>query len=228
MLIERPNGVTLERMRLDEDVFDTDQNYEVMLDRRVAINSGSMSYNSTTDYTTITLPYSTSVTPEVVSSDTANGIVGFRNEVTKISASSIKVRGNITSYTVAVGIPYTKFFEFSTLFAKQQKGQGEVILQDGRLQVRYMTVEYHNTAYFTAKVITPGRDDASTVFVGSIVGSSQAQLGKQPFASGKFRLPIMSENYKVRIQLYNDSPFPSAFGSAEWQAIISPKSASRM
>ena len=228
MLVERSNGVVLERMRVDEDVFDTDLNYEIMLDRRWTATSGAMSYNSTTDKTTITLPYTTTATPEVVSSDLVNGIVGYRNPVTKVNTSTITVPGNVTSYSVTVGLPYTKYFEFSTLFAKQQKGQGEVIMMDGRLQLRYLTVEYHNTAYFTCVVKTPGRSDSTTTFVGSIIGSDEAELGKQPFASGKFRLPIMSENLKARIQLYNDSPFPSAFGTAEWQAIISPKSVQRL
>lgn len=228
MLMERPYGVTLERMRLDEDVFDNDTNYEVMLDRRWAATAGAMTYDATTDYTFITLPYSTSATPEVVSSDPTNQVYGFRNEVTKLNASEIKVKGNITSYQVAVGIPYTKFFEFSTFFAKQQKGQGEVIMQDGRLQIRYLSLEYHNTAFFYAKVLTPGRTEATSTFVGSIIGGEDAELGLQPFASGKYRLPVMSENLKVRIQLFNDSPFPSAFGSAEWQGIIAPKSVSRI
>lgn len=227
-LIERPTGVTLERMRLDEDVFDTDLNYELLLDRRYTLAAGQMAYNSAGDYTTITLPYSVTTTPEVVSSDLINGIVGIRQSVTKVSATTLRVPGNITSYTNTVGLPYTMTYEFSTMFARQQKGQGEVVMLDGRTQIRYLTVEYHNTAYFTSTVKTPGRDDASTTFVGSIIGSAQAELGKQPFASGKYRLPIMSENQKARIILSNDSPFPSAFGSAEWQGIISPKSVQRM
>jgi hypothetical protein len=227
-LIERPTGVTLERMRLDEDVFDTDLNYELLLDRRYTLPASSLVYSAANNWTTITLPYNVSTTPEVVSSDASNGIVGIRQQVTKVSANTLRVFGDITGYTNTVGLSYQMTYEFSTFYAKQQKGQGEVVMLDGRTQIRYLTLEYHNTAFFSASVITPGRDVANTVFVGSIIGSAQAELGKQPFASGKFRLPVMSENLKARVVLSNDSPFPSAFGSAEWQGIISPKSVQRM
>jgi len=224
LLMEREGKITLERMRLDEDVFDTDLNYEVMLDRR--FSATSMTYDAATDYTFVTMPYTTSLTPQVVCSDLENGIVGVRADVVRLNASEIKIKGDWLDHVVNVGLPYTMTYEFSTLYAKQQKGQGEVVMQDGRLQLRYLTLEYHNTAYFTASVTTPGRDSDVTTFVGSLVGSSS--IGKQPFASGKFRLPLMAENLKAQIVLSNDSPFPSGFGSAEWQGIISPKSVQRM
>ena len=77
-------------------------------------------------------------------------------------------------------------------------------------------------------MITPGRDDAYSVFSGIILGADNSTLGKQPFASGKYRIPIMAENLKARIQIINDSPYPSGFGSAEWQGVMSPKSVQRL
>jgi len=226
LLIERPNGVFLERMRLDEDVFDLDTNYELLLDRRFTLAAGNMSYDAVNDKTYITLPYATSGTVEVVSSDIPNGVIGIRNQVTRINSSEVSVPGNITGYTNTVGLSYTMFYEFSTLFAKQPKNNAEVVMLDGRTQIRYVTLQYHDTAYFQTRVITPGRGDAVSTFSGFVVGASS--LGKQPFASGKYRLPVMSENLSARIQLTNDSPFPSSFGSAEWQGVISPKSVQRL
>jgi hypothetical protein len=224
LLIKRPLGVSLERIRLDEDVFDTDLNYEVMLDRR--FSPVTTTYDPVQDATFITLPYSTTAIPQVVSSDIPNGIAGITGQVTKLNNSEIKVAGNISTYTVTVGIPYTMMYEFSTLYARQQKGQGEVTMKDGRLQIRYLTVEYSNTALFQTQVITPGRDTATSTFVGSTVGNTT--LGKLPFASGRYRIPVMSENTKARIIITNDSPFPSAFGSAEWQGTLSPKAVQRI
>lgn len=228
MLVERPNGVVLERMRCDEDVFDTDQNYEIMLDRRYTLLSSNMVYSSTNDWTTITLPFATNNIPEVISTDLTNGIVGIRQTVTKLTSTTLRVAGNLTGYTNVIGIPYTLTYEFSTIFPKQAKGQGEVVILDGRTQVRYLTVEYHNSAYFTAQVITSGRDDSFSTMSGIRVGADTSVLGKQSFQSGKFRIPVMSENLKARVVLINDTPYPSAFGSAEWQAILSPKSVQRL
>lgn len=228
LLVERPNGVFLERIRLDEDVFDTDTNYELHLDRRAVLAGASLTYDANLDTTYITLPYATSGTVEVISNDTANNVFGIRNSVAKLNASEVSVPGDITGYTNTIGLPFTMLYEFSTLFARQQKNNGEVVMQDGRLQIRYLSLEYHDTAYFQTKVITPGRSDAISTFSGFVVGSVDATLGKNPFASGKYRVPVMSENLKARIQVTNDSPFPSAFGSAEWQGIIAPKSVQRL
>jgi hypothetical protein len=227
-LIERPNGVCLERMRIDEDVFDTDLNYEILLDRRTQLTGGQMSYSAVTGKTTITLPYSTSLTPEIVSSSTVDNVVGIRQSVTRLSGTQFTVFGDITSYTNTAGLAYNMEYEFSTLFMKQAKGSGEVVILDGRVQLRYLTLEYHNTAFFKTQVITPGRDPALSTFVGFVVGSNENSLGKQSFASGKYRMPLMAENLKARILISNDSPFPSAFGSAEWQAVIALKSQKRL
>lgn len=228
MLIDRPSGATLERIRLDEDVFDTEYNYDYLLDRKYELQAGDMTYDANTDITTITLPYSTTAIPEIVSNDAGNNIAGIRQAVTKLNNSELSVPGDITGLTNFVGIPYTLLHEFSTIYAKQAKGQGEVAILDGRLQLRYLTLEYHNTAYFTTEVHTQGRDVSTGTFVGATIGSEDSLLGTQPFSTGKYRLPVMSENLKARIVIKNDSPYPSALGSAEWSAIYSPKAVQRM
>jgi len=96
------------------------------------------------------------------------------------------------------------------------------------LQLRYLTLEHHDSAYFTTEVITPGRDVATSTYVGTILGSSDSTLGSVQFSSGRFRVPVMAENLKARILIKNDSPFPSAFGSAEWSGIMSPKAVRRI
>lgn len=230
MLIERSDGLNLERIRFDEDAFDASTNYEVLIDRRAAPTS--MTYNANTKKTTITLPWSTTYgTVEVVSnepSNVENPVYGYRHEVTKVSNTSVTVDGDITTHTVSVGIPYIWYFEFSTVFWRQAQGEGNTAVMDGRVQLRYITVEYHNTAYFKTTVALPGRAPFETTFNGYQVGSVTSTLGNQAFSSGKHRIAVMSRNYDAKITLINDSPFPSAFGSAEWQGVIAPKSAKRL
>jgi hypothetical protein len=229
MLIERNGSTHLERMRTDEDVWDTDENQEVMLDRRVTIPAGSIAYDSVTDTSTLTLPYGAAVAPEVILKNISEEITGLRPEVTVVDGSHIKVDGDVRGYDVTAGIPYEMYYEFSTIYMRQRiSGTGSYqIIQDGRLQIRYMTVEYHDTSYFRVTVTLPGRMPFITNFSGQILGSDN-ELGRQPVATGKIRIPVMSENLKARISLSNDTPFPCAFGAAEWQAIYSPKSATRI
>lgn len=229
MLIQRSDGLYLERIRFDEDVFDNNTNYEILLDRRST--PSAMSYNSTTDKTTITLPWSTTANVEVVSSDppaALDATNGYRHEVTKVSGNTVTVDGDITLHTVAVGLGYTWLYEFSTFLYKAPAGEGTAVVLDGRLQIRYLTLEHHNTAFYQAHVKLPGRAEVVSTFNGRLVGSADSVLGTQAFASGTYRVPIMSRNLDARVWLTNDSPFPHAFGSAEWQGFMTLSSAKRV
>lgn len=232
MLVERKTGTSttglfLEMIKCDEDVFGTSTNYELLVDRR--ITATSKTYSSVTDKTTITLPYATTATAiEVVSNYTAQSINGYRHVVTKVSNTTITVPGDVTAHTVTVGIPYTFLYEFSPVYARETKGQGETVMLDGRLQIRYITVEYHDTAYFQTELVLPGRDTFTSVFSGRTVGNVLDVLGSQSFASGYYRIPVMSRNTDARLSIINDTPFPSAFGSAEWSGQYSPKASKRI
>lgn len=232
MLVERKINTTttalyLEKIGADEDVFNSDGTYETLIDRR--FTASSMSYNAATDVTTIVMPYSTTSTNiEVVSFKASEGIKGLRHVVTKLNNSEISVPGNITTHTVFVGTKYTFLFEFSPVYPREARGQGQVVILDGRLQVRYITLEYHDTAYFQTFLQLPGRDVFSYTFSGQTVGEGADVLGSQAFASGFHRMPIMSKNIEAKAWITNDSPFPCAFGEAEWQGQFAPKSEKRL
>lgn len=230
LLVERNGSTQLERMRTDEDVWDTDINFEVMLDRRYTVPSGAMAYNNIANYTVIGLPYAVSIPVEVVLQNLSLGITGIRAQVSMITPRYLTIPGDMTSYNITVGIPYTKTYEFSPFYMKQRIPYvgGFQLVQDGRLQIRYLTLEYHDTSYFDVTITQPGRDPFVSKFSGAFLSSSGSVLGRQPTATGKFRVPVMAENYKVKIVLTNDTPFPSALGSAEWSGIYSPKAATRI
>ena len=214
----------LESIRFDEDVFDTAENYRILLDRLATATVKT--YNPATDYTTITLPYSTTVTPEVISS--YGTVSGIRHSVSSLSSTQVRVSGDVTTHTIKVGIPYTLLHEFSTLYPRQAKGQGEVVILDARLQLRYLSLEYHDTAYFKVYLQSPGRDLISVGFSAKTVGDVNEPLGKQAFDSGVYRVPVMARNTNAKIWITNDTPFPSAFGAAEWQGELTLRSRKRM
>ena len=230
ILMDRNGSTHLERIRTDEDVWNTDEDFEIMLDRRVTVASGAMSYSSTTDQTTLTIPYTAGVAPEVVLKKISDGITGIRAAVTVVDGTHVTVPSDVRTYDVTLGVAYTKRYEFSQFYMKQRIPYvgGYQLIQDGRLQIRYLTLEYHDTSYFDVTVTLQGRAPFVSTFSGALLGSDTNLLGRQPTATGKFKVPIMAENYKARIVLTNDTPFPSALGSAEWSGIYSPKAATRI
>lgn len=234
LLIERSDGTCLERMRIDEAIFLTETAVRIMLDRQTDKANLTLSYDSGTDKTTITTPWSTTEAFEcVVTNDTGNvdtTIADIRLDVTKTSGNSFTVDGDITGYTdIKVGIGYTFLFTFSKPYFKAQAGQGQVAILDiNRVQLRYITLNYINTAYFQTKLVYPGRDDSYTTFDGKVLGSAGIQIGTTPFVSGIYRAPLLGNNNEVEFSIVNDSPYNCTFGSAEWNGIYAPRSMKRM
>jgi hypothetical protein len=231
LIVVRPDGVWLETVSLKEDVFTTSTDFSPLLDRLVSIPSSSMSYNTTTGKTTITLPYNTTSSVEIISSEPGTGPTVLKNTrqiVTKVSGNTVTVAGNITTHSVVAGIPYDMYYQFSTPYVREDKGNGQVVVLDGRLQVRYLSVEYHNTYYFKSEVSAQGRDTSVMEFSGQTLGVDSSTLGGLNFATGVFQIPIMAENKATKVVLRNDSPYPCYFGGAEVMAHFYPKAYRRV
>ena len=231
LIVKRSDGVSLETISLQDDVFTTQTDYQPLLDRFATLAPGSATYSSVTDLTTITLPYSTSVAPEVISTEPGTSptrLQNIRQAVTVISATQVAVTGNIADHTLSVGLPYTLYYEFSTPYLREDKGNGQVVVLDGRLQMRYMILEYHDTYYFRAQVDLPARDTSEILFTGQTLGTGDAVLGNVSFVTGSLRIPIMGENTKSTVKLLNDSPYPCYFGSAELLVQYFPKASKRL
>lgn len=234
ILLERSDGTCLERIRVDEAIALTESAVRVMLDRSTDKLALSMSYNAGTNKTTVTLPWSTTEGIEcVVSNNTGDietSIQDIRLDVTKLAGNQFTVDGDITAYTeIKVGISYTFEFTFSPPYFRTQAGQGSVAILDiNRVQLRYITLNYINTAYFQTRLRYPGRTDSYTTFDGKVLGSAGIELGSTPFISGIYRAPLLGNNNEVEFSILNDSPYNCTFGSAEWNGIYAPRSVKRM
>lgn len=223
IIVQRADGIHLEKIQIDENVFRNASDFTAHIDRKVVKSKLTLAYNSTTNVTTVTLPYGTTSTPECITF--IGDVKAFRNVVTKLSTTQFTVSGDITAATqVYAGIPYTFEYTFSQQYMRVPNRTGQALVLEGRLQLRYMSVEYHNTAFFKFTVSQPGRDDVVTLFDGRLVGSKNAILGQASFASGTHRIPLMSNAADVSLKIANDSPYANAFGAAEWQAVFQAKS----
>jgi len=110
----------------------------------------------------------------------------------------------------------------SPIFYKPQGA--ETGRSESRLQLRYATVTYADTAGFTAEITPKGRQQKEYVFGALQTGDADVVLGQQAFATGSFRFPIFAKNDSVTVKFTNDGPFPSTLTTLEWQGMISPKS----
>ena len=224
MLIRRDGVLNLESISLKEDVFTSSSEYTPLFDRQAP--ASSISYNAATDETTITTPYAGTTVPQVVA--TIGSLKNLLYPVVDSGNDYVVVSGDLTGATVLVGYPYEMKYVFSPFYIRQAKGNGEAVVLDGRLQVRYLILEYHDTFYFKTEVAAPGRDTSIMEFTGQTIGSVESVLGDVSFPSGSFRVPVMGENIKTTVTLKNDSPYPCFFGSAEVLGQYYPKAARRV
>ena len=191
---------------------------DILLDRKVTNSDCTISYDAGTEVTTITVPYTESATWQVVQSD---GTVPAINSQT---STQILNPGDLSATTFHVGLPYTFEYEYSHQYVRSGERGSETPIQDGRLQLRYFSLLYINTAQFTVEVTPTNRSLRSYTFSGRVLGSEANVLDSVSYDTGEFRFPIFSKNDEVKIVIKNDSPFNSAFSSTDWEGMYQPKS----
>jgi hypothetical protein len=212
------SGVHIDKMVVEDgEGLDGTPN-DILIDRKSAHTACTVAYNAGTNVTTITPPYTEAATWQVVQSD------GTIPTITSQTSSAVLVSGDLSSATFSVGVPYTFEYEFSHQYVRSGERGAETPIQDGRLQLRYFSILYLDTAQFTVEVTPTNRDTRSYTFSGRVLGASSNVLDSVSYATGEFRFPVFSKNDQVRIVVKNDTPFNSAFSSTDWEGMYQAKS----
>ena len=220
LVVRRGNQTSIERMDFEPFLNDPYADFRVHLDRRLSDSSSgvSSSYDSGTNTTTFTLPYTlgAGVTMQVVSRGTASTNAGQDYPVTSSGAASVTVSGDHTGTPVYIGEAYTMRYEFSQL---QLQRNGRVApMGNASHRVRYGRINFSDTSYFVVRVTVKGQAAQSYVWNGYILGESESLLGSIGTYTGEYQFPVMASHDRVTIELENDSPLASTFVAAEWEA----------
>ena len=210
---------------LDRMFIDTKPSDDVLLDHRVYSSDGSLTviYDSGTNTSEIVLPYQWSGTMEFYRMD---GPVGDDIPVTKVNGGryTIDTPGDWRAMTIQGGVPYTFEYEFSAQYIREDTPTGEAAVQEGRLQIRYMSLIYMDTSYFRVEVTPINNDTFVHPFTARVLSDADNVLGIVPRDTGEFKFPVFAQNDKVEIKIINDKAFPSAIGSMEWTGMYVGKS----
>ena len=202
---------------------------DLLLDHQVdKADFTSITYDGGTDLTTIVMPYGTPSTVEFYKTDALAFEPYSENvTVTRSNETTYTIPGDVTADSITAGINYQFLYEFSEQYLREQKQDGESAIQDGRIQMRFMSLIYSDTTYFDA-VVTPVNGTAATYnFNGRTLADPDNVLDLIPKDTGEFKFPVMSENHQVTIELKNSEPYQCSFGSVEWTASYRPKARRR-
>ena len=210
------------RVYLDKMFLDTKPIDKALLDHRVDETKITITYDPVLDRSELVIPYSTPQTLEFFKMENPKG---QKMEVTKVSGNTYHLEeADATSWSINAGVPYTFEYQFSPQYIRESTPTGEAAIQEGRVQLRYMSLIYMDTAYFTIQVTPKNNDTFEHLFNARILADEDNVTGLMPRDTGEFKFPVFAQNDKVDIKILNDSAFPCGFGSMEWTGMYVGKS----
>ena len=223
LVIQRSDGVYLEKMSVALGDIGTNEPYNVHLDRKV--NVTDMTFDGT--YTNIDLAY----LPGPITEGTWEAVVatgqplkaGIRYPVESTTGGA-RILGNVMGNQIILGRKYTFRYKFSPITLKVQAGNAQKSDTIGRLQLRNMAVNFSNTGYFKASVTPVGRQTFEAVFSGKTLGLASATIGQTNLETGLFKFGILAQNTEVDIEINSDAPLPVSLLSADWEGMYVKRS----
>lgn len=227
LVIQRSDGVYLEKMSVALGDIGTNEPYNIHLDRKLTVAKANLTYDGT--YTNIATAY----LPGAISSGSWEAMIatgqpkkaGIRLAM-ESTGSGARIRGDYTTCDLIVGRKYTFRYKFSTITMKQQAGNQQKSDTVGRLQLRTMQVNFADTGYFKALVTPEGRSTYSYIYSGKTLGLPSSTIGTIELDTGNTKFPILAQNTAVTVELNSDAPLPCAFLSADWEGMYVKRSKS--
>lgn len=155
--------------------------------------------------------------------------VSIQNQIGYCSHNKLWVKTNLTaSSTGIVGLPYSMFYEISRPVLRSASGKGQSVVGDGRLQIKNGILIYDNSRFFQVLVTPKYRDTYNYTylynFVPNYLGVGPTNLDYMHMEDGVFKFPVFCKSDEVKISVLNESPYPCALLSLEWEALYSARS----
>ncbi|NDB35825.1 MAG: hypothetical protein EB023_10920, partial [Flavobacteriia bacterium] len=99
---------------------------------------------------------------------------------------------------------------------------------DGRLQIKNGIMLYDNSRFFQILVTPKYRDTYNYTylynFVPNYLGVGPTNIDYMHMEDGAFKFPVFCKSDEVKVSLLNESPYPCALLSLEWEALYSARS----
>lgn len=219
LVVVRDGRMVLLWVNMQETLAGDFDGVEVLLDNRVT--NPSMIFDGTD--TLVTLPYNAFPTETYSAVLAADGVdrAGSAYNADASSTDTLRFRNvDLTATPIMVGKRYKFVFELSSIFIRDDS---KIPVQDGRLQIRYVSFLYHLSSYFDVVVQHTGREAFVKSFTGRTMGRINNTFGDVVIGDGEFRVPVSGQNDNVTITVENDSPFNCRFSSLEWEGVWRPR-----
>ena len=214
---------TLEKMQFTYDTIDyEDEPYRVYLDSKKLLKNAT--YNEANEDTTI------DVLKEYGNSNIPDGTMGVVDnqgvyQIIDVSNGKAILSGDWTNKPVYIGFIYNFKATLSTLYLHSTSSSGTTkAILNGRLQLRYLHINYDNTGGFNVIVKNHRGKEYSYQMTTRQLGTPETRIGVVPSATGTFKVPLQMLNTSCTISIESDLPLPLAIIGYLWEATFVQKS----
>jgi hypothetical protein len=223
LIIKRGGQISLEKMNFEAYLKDADSDFKILLDRRITEVGLSSSYDSASNQTTFTIPYTvgTGVTMQVVTRESGATKAGLQLTVVSATGTSVVVTGDHRTTPLYFGEKYQMKYKFSQLGLRSAYYSGassRPVPGSASFRPRYGYILFEDSAFFKVNVTPKNQTAYEYTMSGKVLSSSQNVVGAIGLESGNFRFPLMGEYRDLSIEIVNDSPLPSQLIAAEWES----------
>ncbi len=111
------------------------------------------------------------------------------------------------------GLKYRFYWKLNPIYIRDKN---LVAIQDGRLQLRNISLLFSNSGPFEVRVTPEGRDTYTDKYSGVTIGSGPDILGFISQNNGEFRTAAYGEADRVAIEVEAYTPWRVRFSSLEW------------
>lgn len=227
LVIQRADGVYLEKMSVSLGDIGTTEPYNIHLDRKYTFPKASLSFDS--GRTALNAPGLlwplTDGDYEAIVPNGQDKTAGIRLPITVVGGVA-SVLGDYRNCDLIVGRKYSFRYKLSTITVKQQVNSAQRSDTVGRLQLRTMQLNFSETGYFKVKVTPKGRSTYEYVYSGKTLGLPSATLGVVELETSSIKFPILAQNIGVEIEVTSDAPLPCSLLSADWEGMYVKRSQS--
>lgn len=214
------------RMTFRENLDNVIDDNSVLMDYRIGSDATTVTYTSPDSE--VVLPFAASLGMRLVvsPSDTSGKYpVGYEMAPSDASGNTLTFHNkDLSGVKFMVGFLYPFTWGLNPIFMRDEK---QVPIQDGRLQLRYVSFQYSNTNNFQVSVTPPqnaaGRDTTVANHTGVSLGNTNSVLGALNFLSGEFRVPAFGKADGMEIVVSALSPWRVRFSSVEWDGSWRPR-----
>lgn len=214
IIIQRGDGVFLERMNMGEGTHDANVSHLVHLDRRVTMGDCEVTYSDLKNLTTIRFPYTPGLVPKAVYDFSDATPVSLRGTVVPLTPAGgdlFTTPGDLRGASLFLGINYTSSYTFSPQYVHS----GNASITSAEFRVTRLLLSMQETGKFNVLIKPIGRDVYTGEFAGVTVDGLGAHLSEPTLFDGEFSVPLTGRGGETEVSIVSIGPNPFHFPQAE-------------